>query len=342
MAMEDPTPVQSESIDQILRGGRHLLDLINEVLDISRIEAGRLLISPEPVLVSEVVQEAMDMVKPLADERRIQFRQELECRRFVQADRQRIKQVFLNLLTNAVKYNREGGTVKVCCKVEESGFLLIDFCDTGLGIAPDDIRRLFTAFERLGANQSTIEGTGLGLTLSRGLVEAMGGKLDAQSQVGEGTTLTVRLPLAEGQVERLERTNGKEINGVPVKLADNTRTVLYIEDNLSNLRLIERILGRQPEIRLHSALLGKLGIELAQLHRPDLILLDLHLPDINGDEVLKRLQADPNTRTIPVVMLTADASAGQIKRLLDAGAAEYLTKPLDVARFLQVLQKNLS
>jgi CheY-like chemotaxis protein len=186
---------------------------------------------------------------------------------------------------------------------------------------------------------SGVEGTGLGLALSKGLIEAMGGTVKAESEAGAGSAFTIELNLAEPQVDRFEREWGG--HEAPSGRLTPSRTILYIEDNLSNLRLIERIISDRPQIRLLSAMQASLGLELARDHLPDLILLDLHLPDMAGEEALRRLREDPRTRTIPVVMISADATQAQINRLLAAGADEYLTKPLDVARFLQTVEAML-
>ncbi len=328
-----------ESVDQILKGGRHLLGLINEVLDIARIEAGTLSISPEPILTHEVLSAALDLIRPQAVSRGIQILESAPGEHYVTADRQRLQQVLLNLLSNAVKYNREGGTVRVACESDPPGRLRISVADTGAGIAPEMMTRLFTAFDRLGADQTAIEGTGLGLALSQHLVKLMGGTLTATSTVGEGTTFTVELPRADGPP-------GPDAAALAVGTGDAGRmdvrgTVLYIEDNLSNLRLLERILARRPGVTLLSAMQGRRGLELARDHRPDLILLDLHLPDVPGSDVLTRLLADPRTKGIPVVILSADATPGRISRLLEQGAHAYLTKPLDVRQVLAVIDDTL-
>jgi signal transduction histidine kinase/CheY-like chemotaxis protein/CHASE3 domain sensor protein len=338
-----------DSVDQILKGGRHLLGLINEVLDIARIEAGRMTISSEAVPVGELLQETFTLIKPLAVELEVRLEETLSIQRerHVLADRQRLKQVLLNLVSNAIKYNRVGGKVTVSgSKVADSsdenggGRLCISVADTGLGMSPENLARLFTPFDRLGAEQRAIEGTGLGLTLARRMVELMGGRLVVESKLGEGSTFSVELPLVESPVEEHERTAGNA-DSAPVAQPQDARTLLYVEDNLSNLRLIERILAHRPGIKLIPAMQGRLGFELAREHAPDLILLDLNLPDISGQEVLARLRRDEKTRSIPVVIVSADATQGQIERLLAAGAQDYLTKPLEVARFLQVLDETL-
>ena len=247
--------------------------------------------------------------------------------------------MLLNLFSNAVKYNREGGTIRIACEDGPPGRLRLTVTDTGVGIGPEMMDRLFRPFDRLGAEHTAIEGTGLGLALSHRLVDAMGGSLSATSILGQGTTFTVELQTAEGQTARDEAALASE---APESSASDVQgTVLYIEDNLSNLRLFERIVARRPGVTLLSAMQGSRGLELARDHRPQLIVLDLHLPDIHGSEVLARLLADPNTNAIPVVILTADATPGRKSRLLEQGARAYLTKPLDVRQLLALIDNTL-
>jgi CheY-like chemotaxis protein len=264
------------------------------------------------------------------------------CAEYVFADRQRLQQILLNLLSNGVKYNRVGGTVAVSCEMRGATQLRIKVADTGYGISQEQLGHLFTPFERLGAERSEIEGTGIGLALSRQLAEAMGGTLDIESTVGQGSTFWVELPLVEAPIERYERLN---ILGTPEahggRLPADRRTVLYIEDNLANLTLIQRIVAERDGIEIIPAMQGRLGLELAREHKPAVVLLDLHLPDISGDEVLQRLRDDPVTSTIPVVIVSADATPGQVQRLLNAGALAYLTKPIDVGQLLQILDDHV-
>ena len=330
-----------ESVDQIVKAGRHLLDLINEVLDISRIESGTLSMSLEPVHLGSVVAEALSLIRPLADEadvRLVADPSEL-ADLHVQADQQRLKQVLINLLSNAVKYNRRGGDVRVCCNETAEGRVEVAVGDSGRGMTPEQLERLFDPFDRLGAEATEVEGTGLGLALSRRLVEAMGGAISAQSEPEAGTTVRFEIQRAEAPAAE---TTGRSV--APVQAADPvraSRAVVYIEDNMSNLKLVERLLDRLPEVRLIPAMQGELGLDLARQHRPDLILLDLHLPDLHGREVLERLKQDPATAAIPVVMLSADATPAQVERLLAAGAADYMTKPIDVERLLETVTGTL-
>jgi signal transduction histidine kinase/ActR/RegA family two-component response regulator len=337
LEMDRLTEDQRESVAHILKGGRHLLGLINEVLDIARIEAGKPTISLESVAAGDVVRGAVDLVRPQAAARAVRLTAETDHDHHVMADRQRLQQVLLNLLSNAVKYNRDGGSVTVAVRPDRvAGRLAITVADTGRGISPAMRQRLYTPFDRLGAEQSSVEGTGLGLALSKRLVEAMGGTLAFESQVGEGTTFTVHVPMTEPPVATLIASSKPAPDDAG---AAAQGTVLSIEDNVANVRLLERIVGRRPGLRLLSAMQGNRGVELARDHRPGLILLDLHLPDMHGGEVLARLQADPVTREIPVVILSADATPGQITQLLDEGARAYLTKPVDVTEVLGLIDE---
>ena len=334
---DDLDPRQRESVDQILKAGRHLLKLINEVLDISRIESGTMSMSLEPVHMGSVLAEALSLIRPLADEAEVHLSADPSefADLHVLADQQRLKQVFINLLSNAVKYNRRGGKVHVCCNELHEGRVEIAVTDTGQGMSAEQLERLFEPFDRLGAERTNVEGTGLGLSLSLGLVEAMGGAIKAGSEPGVGSTVRVELNSAEGPDYKGTPT-AAPVNGS----SDERHTILYIEDNLSNLKLIERALDHLPEVRLIPAMQGKLGIDLARQHRPDLILLDLHLPDLHGREVLEQLKRDPATAAIPVVVLSADATPSQLERLRADGAAAYLTKPIDVEQLLDVVPSS--
>ena len=337
------TEVQHDAVSHILKGGRHLLDLINEVLDISRVESGDLALSPEPVLAHELVEESVNLIRPLADQRGIELVVDhSSCDCFIFADRQRTKQVLLNLLSNAVKYNRPRGTVAVSCKESTDRCIRIAVADTGMGIPAERLGLLFTPFERLGAEQTGEEGTGIGLALSKRLAAAMGGDLAVESTLGQGSTFAVELPCVEGPVQRYERLGGNGSRPATATVATVASTVLHIEDNLSNLKLVERVLAQRPNVKVVAAMQGRLGLELARQHSPALVLLDLHLPDMVGDELLQRLRDDPVTASIPVVIVSADATPGQVRRLISAGAANYLTKPIDVAELLRLVDEACS
>jgi len=337
--MADLEAEHADDVRRILVAGRHLLELINELLDIGRIEAGELTMSPEPVGVADALSDALELIRPLADARSIQVSMDDRVDgHHVQADRQRLKQVLLNLLSNAVKYNTQGGHVTLTCSETAGGMLRIGVSDTGPGITPAEMERVFAPFDRLG-RQDDVEGTGLGLMLSKGLMEAMGGHLEVESVPGQGSTFTIELPLVESPLTLLDaQPAGSAETHISL---DGQHTILYIEDNLSNLKLIERLFERRPQVRLLSTMQATQGIELARQHLPALILLDLHLPDMGGEEALRRLRADPLTKQIPVIVVSADATSSNTRRLLQAGAFDYLTKPLDMARFLDVIDVAL-
>lgn len=337
---QSPTETQRNRIRYILGAGRHLLNLINEVLDISRIEAGTLQLSLEPVCIEEAIGEALDLMRPLASERKIDLNpnEPLDSTTYVLADRQRLKQVLLNLLSNAVKYTAVEGSVTIAF-AESARFTRISVRDTGAGIPVDKLARLFTPFDRLGAEQSPVEGTGLGLALCQRLVQAMHGTIGVSSTLGNGSTFWLELPQAESPLQKLEASQTGAAAGDGE--AEETRRLLYIEDNFSNVTLVEQMLGERPALELMTAMQGRVGLELARKHSPDLILLDLHLPDIPGWQVLAQLKADHLTREIPVVVISADATTPQIKRLISAGARTYLTKPIDIAEFFRVVDEIL-
>jgi GAF domain-containing protein/ActR/RegA family two-component response regulator len=395
MEMDPKTTArQLERAHHILQGGRHLLALINEILDLTRIEAGRLSLSPEPVQLDGVVQEVLDLERPLAAEARVQL--ELEnpdaFHVVVQADRQRLRQVILNLVANAVKYNRPNGRVTLSCeqdaaignrppaivdgerssarptreefpapdvppietlrppadsRLPAAALVRLRVRDTGPGIPADQIGRLFAPFERLSAETSGVEGTGLGLAIARGLAEAMGGSVGVESVVGEGSSFWVELRgavLASLELQGMGLAGGR-VQDPAFEGSDTseearpTLTVLYIEDNQPNVDLVQHVLEFRPGVTLLTAPNGATGLRIARRYQPGLILLDLNLPDLQGDEVLARLQRDERTNAIPVVMVSADATQGQIDRLLAAGARAYLTKPLDVRQLLTIVDE---
>ena len=340
-------PHQQRGVQHILTAGRHLLRLINEVLDIARIESGRQQLSLEPVRLDAVLQEAVVLARPLAAQAGICLAADdgPAGTLFVRADRQRLVQVLLNLLSNAVKYNREDGEVRlewemVPAEDEGGARIRLRVRDTGVGIAPELVDQLFVPFARLGAEYSDVEGTGLGLALSQRLVEAMGGALVLEHSGGEGSSFAVELRLSRDPVEGLALRAAAA--PAPEPRPCTPATLLYVEDNLANLSLVETILASRPGWKTIPALQGRLGTELAREHLPDVVLLDLHLPDVQGDEVLRRLRADRRTAGIPVVMISADATPRTIDRLRAQGADAYLTKPLDVDEFLSTIDRLLA
>jgi PAS domain S-box-containing protein len=329
----------ADAIRHILKGGRHLLDLINDVLDIARIESGEMSLSTESVALGELVDETIDLLRPLATDAGVLLHADGgPAEDHVLADRQRLRQILLNLLSNAIKYNHTDGEVWVGWK-ESGGHVAITVRDNGQGIAPEYQDRLFTPFDRLGAESSGVEGTGIGLALTRALAEMMGGSITVESAPGKGSTFTVTLVVAAAADTQLTAlgepgtVSGEEASGEP------KATLLYIEDNAPNVRVVEELLKFRPEWRLVHAATGSLGIDLALSQPPDLILLDLHLPDLSGREVLIELKRRPELRAVKVVILTADAHAGLSRQLTLAGAAGYLTKPFDIDDVLEHLDE---
>ena len=328
LALDPLTAEQAEAVDHIRTGGRHLLDLINEVLDISRIEAGRLTLSMEVLDAVEVLAEAVDLVRPLAQQLDVPVSTTDPAGRAapVYADRQRVRQVLLNLMSNAVKYNRPGGHVVVGCRAGGPGEVVLDVTDTGAGIADELLPRLFQPFDRLGAETSGIEGTGIGLALADGLARAMAGRIEVSTQLGVGSTFTLVLTAAAAAEPRSVVAAGREAVG----RRKTDLGILYIEDNPTNATLMARVVSLRPGCRLEVAGDGTRGLAAAQHAPPDLVFLDLHLPDFSGEEVLLRLRGLPGCAGIPVVVVTADASPDARERMLGLGADGFLTKPLDL------------
>jgi len=335
---------QRKGVNHILRSGKHLLGLINEVLDISRIEAGQLSISMEPIKLNVLLEDMLDVVQPLAVENQIQLEltDDSDNNLFVKSDRQSLRQIMLNLLNNAIKYNKQAGSVIIKTELittdsTKPNFVRISVTDTGIGISAENIPKLFTPFERIGASKTGVEGTGLGLAVVKKLIEAMDGSFGVESTLDEGSTFWVQLPKAENQLEILHSDSFLQASQLS---SGKTGLILYIEDNASNIELIEQILAYQrPLVRIVSNMNGTQAVGLAIEHKPDLILLDLNLPDINGDEVLKLLKANDLTRDIPVVIISADAMNKQVGNLLSLGAKTYLTKPLEVTGFLEIVDE---
>jgi PAS domain S-box-containing protein len=332
LAMDELTPDQSDAVAQIRGGGKHLLGLITEILDISRIESGRMSLSMESVSVLDAVDEALDLVRPLAAQAGVVVTVGGSAGgddQRVWADRQRVIQILLNLVGNAVKYNREHGSVDVTWEPADSGMVAIHVRDTGLGLTEAQIAHVFEPFDRLGAEQTAVEGTGIGLTLSLGLARVMNGRLEVTSVPGEGSVFSLLLPVSD-----LPPVDAVPLIGPAIGSAARTTGVLYIEDNPTNTHLMQRIAALRAGVVLRTEPTGRAGIEAAREERPDLVFLDLHLPDLPGEAVLSRLLDLPTMREVPVVIVTADASPGLGHKLKTLGADAVLTKPVDVSEVL--------
>jgi signal transduction histidine kinase/ActR/RegA family two-component response regulator len=340
LELDEVSDDHRECVAQILRGGTHLLALINEVLDIARIEAGHLSLSMEPVDAVETAELAVELVRPLAAQRGIEIAIDGPAAgAVVLADRQRLSQVLINLLSNAVKYNRPQGRITVAFAAAGPERMRLAVTDTGAGISSEKLRLLFQPFARLGAEHTAVEGTGLGLALSRGLAEAMGGTLGVDSVIDRGSTFWIELACAKALQPHAA------VENAPAARLDPARAqgvLLYIEDNQSNVRLMQRVLERRPGVRLVHAPHGEAGLALASAERPDLIFLDLHLPDMPGEEVLRRLTADATLRAIPVAVLSADATPAQSRRLKASGAVAYLTKPIEIRDVIAMVDERLA
>jgi signal transduction histidine kinase/DNA-binding response OmpR family regulator len=342
LSMSDLPGEEQGWVSMMLPAGRHLLALLNDVLDVSRIDSGDLSLSLEPISIDALVGETVDVMRTLADStgNRLDVDLGSTASAYVQADRQRLRQVLINLVSNAIKYNRPGGIATVAAVTLDDGRVRLSVTDEGAGLDAEQLTKLFVPFERLSAAQSGIEGTGLGLVLARRLTEVMGGALEVESTPGSGTTFFVTLrtvaPAALGAEEPRADASLTETRSYA-----EPRRVLYVEDMAANIRLVEQILKRRPSVELVPVMQGLTAVELARNCQPDLVLLDLHLPDISGEEVLYRLQSDPATMDIPIVVLSADATARQRERLRVAGADAYLTKPISIGRFLELLDRTL-
>lgn len=343
MQYDDSLPQEhQDNVKEIMNAGYHLLDLINEILDLAKIEAGHVKLTIEELQVCALVKECLGLINTLAAKRNISISYDCPDETAVLADRTRLKQVLLNLLSNAVKYNHPNGSIHVDTQPAGEDRLRIQVTDTGIGISPQRLTELFQPFNRLDAANSEIEGSGIGLTISHRFVEKMGGSIDVYSEVGKGSCFRVELPVATlptGERQTLHADVGGHSPTLPA--AKETCQVLYIEDNPVNVKLVEQILNPRQEFLLLTACEPELGLQLARVHRPDVILLDINMPQMDGYQVLNILKTDPATRRIPVIAITANAMASDIKDGLAAGFDDYLTKPLDVANFLAVLENKL-
>ena len=333
-----PTPTQKRSIDQILQAGWYLLELINEILDLALIESGKLSLSLEPISLAEVMQECRAMIEPQAKKRGIGVVfPAFATPYFVKADRTRVKQVLINLLTNAIKYNKAGGTVDVKCITDIPGRIRIRVEDTGEGLTAEKLAQLFQPFNRLGQEANVEQGTGIGLVVAKRLIEWMGGSIGVESIVGEGSVFWIEMNLTAEPKAIADAADPMASVPLPIHSDVQLRTVLYVEDNPANLMLVEDLIARRPDIRLLSARDGISGVAIARESLPDVVLMDINLPGISGLEALRILSDDPTTAHIPVVALSANAMPRDIERGMEAGFFRYLTKPIKVNEFMDTL-----
>ena len=337
-----PTPAQAASVDQILQAGWYLLQLINEILDLAQIESGKLALSREPTSLSEVMLECQAMIEPQGQKRGIKMTfPPANIPHFVDADRTRLKQVLINLLSNAIKYNEPNGTVVVDFVMQTPERVRVSVRDSGAGLPPEMLLQLFQPFNRLGQERSTEEGTGIGLVMSKRLVELMGGAIGVESTVGMGSVFWFELNSTNEPQFGVDTVHLAPVAQTQIPRGAPLRTLLYVEDNPANLKLIEQLIARRPDMRLLSARDGTTGIQLARDHQPEVILMDINLPGISGIEALKILREDSSTAHIPVVALSANAMPRDIEKGLQAGFFQYLTKPIKVNEFMEALEAAL-
>jgi PAS domain S-box-containing protein len=336
--MPAPTTSQQRSLDQILKAGWYLLDLINEILDLALIESGKLSLSLEPISLAEVMRESQAMIEPQAQKRGISVSfPQFDTPYFVRADRTRVKQVLVNLLSNAVKYNKEGGTVLVDCVATRPDRVRISVKDSGEGLTADQLTQLFQPFNRLGQEGNAEKGTGIGLVVCKRLVELMGGSIDASSTFGKGSVFSIELNLTTER-QPVSAADSPMETAPPASADARLRTLLYVEDNPANLMLVEDLIARRPDVRFLSARDGSRGVEIARASLPDVILMDINLPGISGVDALRILALDPETSHIPVIALSANAGPRDIAKGLEAGFFRYLTKPIKVPEFMETLE----
>ncbi len=334
--------INLDSLNHILKSGYHLLDLINEVLDLSKVESGNLKVSIESVNISDLINEILNLLKPIAEEKNIQLLNKLiiDPNIYVRADKIHLKQVLINLISNAIKYNRENGEVFAECSLKNQDIILIKISDTGRGIPKEKHKDIFTPFERLGTEFTEIEGTGIGLVITKRLVEMMNGAIYFESVLGEGTSFFVELGISkEKQVSSKEITNVSTL--IKTKKDLREKLILYIEDNEANIELVSKILEFKRNILYIFAKTAKEGIQLAQNRQPHLILMDMNLPDMSGSETFGELQKTEKTKYIPILALSADAMKNDIKKAKQLGFSDYITKPIDVPIFMDLIEKYL-
>jgi len=334
---------KKEFASHILKSGRHLLTLINEILDLAKIESGAVALSMEPVALQEMLQEVQSMTEPLAAARGIRMLFPDNCQATVGADRTRLKQVLLNLLSNAIKYNREGGAVVVDCSSSGPGLLRLSVQDTGIGLKPEQVAMLFQPFNRLGQETGPEEGTGIGLVVTKRLVELMGGVIGASSSQGVGSLFWIELRAAEPLPSLVDSEAARVLgDSAGQRAPDAPAVVLYVEDNPANLKLVEEIISFRPDLRLLSAPDAHLGIELARAHQPDIVLMDINLPGMSGLDAIRVLRSDSRTQHIPVIALTANAMPRDIEKGVAAGFFRYLVKPINIDEFTEAINSTLA
>ena len=331
---------QKENTDEILRAGYHLLELINDVLDLAKVESGKFTLNMEPVPVLETFKECLDLIRPLAERRHIQINTRITKEFLVKADHTRLKQVIINLLSNAVKYNRDAGRIDIECKVSGSR-LRIGVSDTGIGIRDEDKPQLFHPFERFGPAKNFQEGTGIGLALTLRLVELMGGQITLDSIPDVGSTFWVELDLISNEKEGALKTSGLTARGEKSMDCLRGRSILYVEDNPANLHFMQALFAKYPGTRLITASRADEGLGMALTEMPDFIILDIALPDMTGYELMSYLRDEPTLDNTPIVALSANAMPEDQARGLEAGFDEYLTKPIQVDRLLGTLERLL-
>ncbi len=337
-----PGAVQQRSIQQILKGGWHLLELVNEILDLALIESGKLSLALQPVALDAVLRDCRAMMEPQAEKCGVQLRFAPPARAYeVDADRTRLMQILINLLSNAVKYNRAGGAVVAYCSESSPGRLRISVEDTGPGLSPGQLARLFEPFNRLGQEANAAEGTGIGLVVSRRLVEMMGGTIGVQSTAGAGSTFWIEMQLS---APAGAGAGPADCTAPAVRNAHSDaalRTLLCVEDNEANLMLVQDLIAGRADIRLLTARDGTSGMEMARTRLPDVILMDINLPGISGLEALRMLAGDPATAHIPVIAVSAHAMAPDVALGLEAGFFDYLTKPVKLDVFMHAIDAAL-
>jgi len=333
---------KKEFASHILKSGRHLLTLINEILDLAKVESGTMTLSMEPVALDDMLGECRGMIEPMGGPRKIRMLFPETTGAVLLADRTRLKQVLLNLMSNAVKYNRDMGAVVFDCKFVSSDRVRLSVQDTGHGLTNEQLGSLFQPFNRLGQENGTEEGTGIGLVVTRRLVELMGGTIGVSSSVGVGTVFWIELALTEPAPSALGPGTVLSLGrSAPVETAI-THTLLYVEDNPANLKLVQEIVNFRADLRLLAAPDGHLGIEMARAHQPDLILMDLNLPGMSGTDALRELRLDPRTAHIPVLALTANAMPRDVERGMEVGFFRYLTKPINIDEFNAAIDSTLA